>query len=94
MKNNQEAAQSPKELLNELQALVIEAEKMMGESISEHTEDAMNGLRSRFDAAHERLGVIYDGAKRRVVSGDGVPRWPLALLEKTRASSLTGSFEG
>ena len=69
MKNNQEAAQSPKELLNELQALVIEAEKMMGESISEHTEDAMNGLRSRFDAAHERLGVIYDGAKRRVVSG-------------------------
>jgi ElaB/YqjD/DUF883 family membrane-anchored ribosome-binding protein len=67
--NNDSAVQTPKELLNELQALVIEAEKMMGASLTEHTEDAMGALRTRFDAAQERLGVMYEGAKQRVVAG-------------------------
>ena len=70
MKNNNDtAAQTPKELLNELQTLVIEAEKMMEDSLSEHTEDAVNALRTRFAAAQERLGDLYDGAKKRVVAG-------------------------
>lgn len=67
--NNDSSAQTPKELLSELQALVIEAEKMMGASLTEHTEDAMGALRTRFDAAQERLGVMYEGAKQRVVAG-------------------------
>ena len=63
MKNNNETtAQTPKELLTELHALVNEAEKMMGDSISEHTADAVTALRTRFDAAHERLGELYTGA--------------------------------
>ena len=70
MKNNKDTtAQTPKELLTELQTLVSEAEKMMGASISEHTEDAMSALRSRFDAAQERMGDLYEGARKRVVAG-------------------------
>jgi ElaB/YqjD/DUF883 family membrane-anchored ribosome-binding protein len=70
MKNNTAStAQTPKELLSELQALVAEAEKMMGDSVSEHTEDAISTLRTRFDAAQERFAEVYEGAKKRVVAG-------------------------
>jgi ElaB/YqjD/DUF883 family membrane-anchored ribosome-binding protein len=70
MKNNHETtAQTPKELLNDLHTLVAEAEKMMGDSLSEHTEDAVSSLRTRFDAAQERLSDLYAGAKTRVVAG-------------------------
>ena len=69
MKNNKNTAQTPKELLNDLQTLVAEAEKMMGESISEHTSDAVSALRERYDAAQERLSDLYEGAKTRVVAG-------------------------
>ena len=68
MKNNKSSAQTPKDLLNDLQALVAEAEKMMGESISEHTADAVSALRSRYDAASERMGEMYEGARKRVVA--------------------------
>jgi ElaB/YqjD/DUF883 family membrane-anchored ribosome-binding protein len=69
MKNNQTAAQTPKDLLNDLHALVADAEKMMGESLSEHTADAVGALRTRFDAAQERMADIYAVAKKRVVAG-------------------------
>ena len=69
MKTNKNTAQTPKELLAELQTLVLEAEKMMGDSVSEHTGDAMAALRERFDASQERLGEIYEGAKKRVIAG-------------------------
>jgi ElaB/YqjD/DUF883 family membrane-anchored ribosome-binding protein len=70
MKNNNETtAQTPKELLNDLHTLVNEAEKMVGESISEHTADAVSALRTRFDAAHERLGEFYTDARKKVVAG-------------------------
>jgi ElaB/YqjD/DUF883 family membrane-anchored ribosome-binding protein len=70
MKNNNDTtAQTPKELLNDLHALVVEAEKMMGDSISEHTADAVSALRTRFDAAQERMADLYDGARTRVVAG-------------------------
>ena len=69
MKNNKSSAQTPKDLLNDLHALVADAEKMMGDSISEHTADAVSALRVRYDAASERMGEIYDGARKRVVAG-------------------------
>ncbi len=69
MKNNKTTAQTPKDLLNDLQALVAEAEKMMGDSITEHTADAVGALRARYDAAQERLGDLYEGARKRVVAG-------------------------
>jgi ElaB/YqjD/DUF883 family membrane-anchored ribosome-binding protein len=70
MKNNHESsAQTPKDLLNDLHTLVAEAEKMMGDSLSEHTADAVGALRTRFDAAQERFSEVYAGAKTRVVAG-------------------------
>jgi ElaB/YqjD/DUF883 family membrane-anchored ribosome-binding protein len=69
MKNNQETAQTPKDLLNDLHALVAEAEKMMGESISEHTVDAVNSLRARYAVAQERMGAQYAGARTKVIAG-------------------------
>lgn len=62
-------AQTPKELLNDLHALVAEAEKMMGDSISEHTADAVSALRTRFDAAYDRMAELYTGARKKVVDG-------------------------
>ena len=70
MKNNSETtAQTPKDLLNDLHALVAEAEKMLGDSVSEHTEDALDALRARFEAAQERLSDLYTGARKKVVAG-------------------------
>lgn len=70
MKSNQDtAAQTPADLLNDLHALVAEAEKMLGESVSEHTADAVHALRARFDAAQHRLGEVYAVARKKVVAG-------------------------
>ena len=63
------AAQTPQDLLDELRTLVVEAEKMMGESLTEHSEDAMSALRSRFDAAQERAGELCAVARKKVVAG-------------------------
>jgi ElaB/YqjD/DUF883 family membrane-anchored ribosome-binding protein len=67
--NHTTTAQSPKELLSDLQALVVEAEKMMGDSLSEHSAEAVGALRERFDAARERLGEVYEGTRQRVIAG-------------------------
>jgi len=69
MKSNQETAHTPKELLNDLQAFVVEAEAMMSNSVSGHSSEAVENLRTRFNAAQERLGELYEGAKKRVVAG-------------------------
>lgn len=69
MKNSKDTAQTPKELLNDLQTLVVEAEKMMGDSLSEHSAEAIDSLRARFDAAQERFADIYEGAKKKVAAG-------------------------
>ena len=71
MKNNKDTTHTPKDLLHELQALVTEAESMIaGDGPgTEHSSDAFDSLRSRFDAAHERFTDIYQGTRKRVVAG-------------------------
>jgi len=69
MKNNKDTAHTPKELLVELQSLVSEAETMMADSLTEHSAEALGNLRARFGAAQERMGELYEGAKKRVVAG-------------------------
>ena len=70
MKNNTEStAKTPQDLLDDLHALVAEAEKMMGDTLTEHSEDAIAALRSRYDAAQERLTELYTGARKKVVAG-------------------------
>lgn len=70
MKNKTEnTAQTPKELLNDLHTLVQEAETMMGDSLSEHTADAVSALRSRFEAAQVRLADLLAQTRTKVVAG-------------------------
>jgi ElaB/YqjD/DUF883 family membrane-anchored ribosome-binding protein len=69
MKNNKDTVHTPKELLTELQSLVSEAESMMADSLTEHSSEALASLRERFGAAQERMGELYDTAKKRVVAG-------------------------
>ena len=70
MKNKTESsAQTPQDLLEDLRTLVADAERMMGESLSEHSADAISALRARFETAQERLGEFYTGARQKVVAG-------------------------
>ena len=69
MKNNKETALTPKELLTELQSLVAEAQEMITGTVSEQSAEAIESLRSRFDAAQERLADTYAGARKKVIAG-------------------------
>lgn len=69
MKDNQESAQTSQDLLNDLRALVAEAEKMMGEAKPEASADVLGGMRMRYEAAQERLGEMYRATRQRVVAG-------------------------
>jgi len=69
MKNNQPSAQSPQDLIHDLQVLVTEAEKMIGGSATEEAATALDALRVRYTAAQERLGELYEGTKVHVVAG-------------------------
>ncbi len=68
---NRNASESPTaaDVLNVIRILVVDAEKMMESSVSEHTGEAMAALRARYDAAQERLGALYSSAKKNVVAG-------------------------
>src|SRR5215207_6883163 len=69
MKNNKQAAQSPKDILEELRSLVADAEKMVGDSVGESSEEIVTALRQRYAAAQERLGEAYQSARRKVTEG-------------------------
>jgi ElaB/YqjD/DUF883 family membrane-anchored ribosome-binding protein len=69
MKNNQDTAHTPHELLVELQALVTEAETLLADSGSEHSADALGSLRARFGAAREQFADLYEGARKKVAAG-------------------------
>ncbi|MEO6002679.1 MAG: hypothetical protein ABIZ04_18210 [Opitutus sp.] len=60
---------TPDDVLNELRALVSEAERIIGQSPegSCHYDAALAALRERFEAAQERLSTVYQGTKRKVV---------------------------
>ncbi len=70
MKNNRETtAQTPKDLLTELHALVAEAEKLIADSAAEQVDETAGALHLRIDAAQECLADLYAGAKKQVVTG-------------------------
>ncbi len=68
-KPNPSDSATPADLLNDLRTLVVEAEKMLESSVTEGSGDAIAALRTRYEAAQERLGVLYAGAKKNVVAG-------------------------
>lgn len=69
MKNNKHTTLTPKEMLTELQELVIGAQGLLVGSVSEHSTGALDNLCERFGAAQERFGAVCDQAKQRVVAG-------------------------
>ena len=70
MKNKQQtAAPSPKELLTELQGLVVEAQSMVVDAVSENSAEALEHLRERFSAAQERFVALCDQTKEKVLAG-------------------------
>lgn len=69
MKSNKAALQSPKDLLDSLHTLVAEAEKMVGNSVGEHSAETLANLRERFTAAQERFTELYSDAREKVVAG-------------------------
>ena len=62
-------AETPEDLLNDLRNLVIEAEKMAASSVSEHSAEAFEAVRARFEAAQERLSGLYEGGRKKVEAG-------------------------
>jgi ElaB/YqjD/DUF883 family membrane-anchored ribosome-binding protein len=62
-------AQTPEELLQDLRNLISEAEAMIGDSVKEHSAEAIAALRERFEAAQERVTDLYAAGRRKVVAG-------------------------
>jgi ElaB/YqjD/DUF883 family membrane-anchored ribosome-binding protein len=66
---NASEAQTPEALLNDLRALVADAEKMLSGPPDGDGAEAVTTLRSRFDAAQERFGELYASARKNVAAG-------------------------
>ena len=66
---NDSSAHKPQDLIDDLHQLVAEAEKMMGDSISEHSQEALGILRARLHSAQERLVEMGEYARKRVIAG-------------------------
>jgi ElaB/YqjD/DUF883 family membrane-anchored ribosome-binding protein len=66
---NDISTQSPRDVLDELRALVVEAEKMIGDSISDNSAEAVGALRARYEAIQERMSDLVADAKRKAISG-------------------------
>ncbi len=62
-------AQTPEELLQDLRALISEAEAMLGSSLKEHSAEAVEALRERFASAQERLSQACTTARQKVTAG-------------------------
>lgn len=69
MKKTRKPVHTPAEILEELRVLVIDAEAMVANTVSEATDDAVAALRVRYDDAQERLLESYAVAKRRTLAG-------------------------
>jgi ElaB/YqjD/DUF883 family membrane-anchored ribosome-binding protein len=70
MKNRHDTAtaEAPEELLENLRQLVAEAEKLVGEG-GEQAEEAISGLRERFEQAREKVEEMYGVARKKVIVG-------------------------
>ena len=69
MNTRNNAPETPAELLAEFKNLVSEAEEMLGDSVSQHSQEAIEAMRERLDAAHERFRAVFNNAKAKVMAG-------------------------
>lgn len=61
--------QTPDDVLSELRSLVNEAENIIHQSQDGNCESPVAALRERFETAQAKLADLYEGAKKKVVSG-------------------------
>jgi len=69
MKKNKQLTRTPKDMLSDLQALVVEAERMLTGSLSEHSAETFRKLRARFDAARDQFADTYAEARVKARAG-------------------------
>lgn len=62
-------AQTPQDLLDELRALVADAEQMVSSGVTEKYDDTISALRSRFEGARDRFTNLYSSVRQKVVTG-------------------------
>jgi ElaB/YqjD/DUF883 family membrane-anchored ribosome-binding protein len=68
MKKSKAAAHTPEEILEELRALVTEAEGIVGNSVSGYADDVVSALKAKYEAAQTRLFDAYDRAKTQTLT--------------------------
>lgn len=70
MKNRKhKPAQNAQELMTDLRNLVVEAEQMAADSVSNHSREAFEAIRDRYESAQERLSDFYAGTRKKVTAG-------------------------
>jgi ElaB/YqjD/DUF883 family membrane-anchored ribosome-binding protein len=69
MKNTALVKEDAQRLLTDLRALGLEAEKLIENSASEMTDNALIRLRQQFGAATERFNELYGIARERTIAG-------------------------
>ena len=62
-------ARTPEALLNELRALVAEAELMLNDGGDGDGAEVVTTMRARFDAAQEQLTALCAGVRKNVAAG-------------------------
>ena len=63
-------ARTPQEIVDELRALVAEAEKIVGgDATRGMCDDTMAALRERLASAQERIAGLYEETKQKVAAG-------------------------
>lgn len=67
--STRKAAESPEQLVENLRALIAEAEKTLGSELAEGAEDKLASLRERFSDAREKVEHAFSVAKEKVVAG-------------------------
>lgn len=67
--NNDTTANKPSKLLEDLHALVSEAEKLIGNADTAPHPDVLTNLRTRFEASQAHLNELYADTRKQVVAG-------------------------
>ncbi|CAM2926664.1 DUF883 family protein [Rariglobus hedericola] len=69
MSTKKATAESPEQIVENLRALIAEAEKTIGGGIAEGAEDKLASLRDRLSETREKVEHALSYAKERVVAG-------------------------
>jgi ElaB/YqjD/DUF883 family membrane-anchored ribosome-binding protein len=66
MKHHKQTVHSTKEILDDLRALVADAEKIAADTLAENSDEIVDALRARYEVVQDRLAEMVDGARKKV----------------------------